>query len=273
MFERILGPSLKDKHTLLGIYAAAIAFYFILSIVPFLIMTFTLIGYLSPVDMSRAFADILAQAFPPEARIDTASIIQTVKKSSGGGFMTVSFLVALWTSWNFMLSWVDAMQFIFSNTDRIRNRSWKEWVKSILILVVWMLTFVLTAYLLILSPMVEKWLQSFDFVTQFALFLWAIIRYGSLFIVLYLAFRLSYSLVTTSPSRRKWLRQGSILAALGWMGVSFVFSNILPHIWNQNALYGALGSIVATMVWAYCVAWVMIGGACWVVRFSPGDKK
>ena len=62
--------------------------------------------------------------------------------------------------------------------------------------------------------------------------------------------------------------QGGTFAAFGWLAISYIFAYILPVVWKQNVLYGAMGSIVATLLWAYSCAWSVLLGACWTSRFS-----
>jgi uncharacterized BrkB/YihY/UPF0761 family membrane protein len=64
------------------------------------------------------------------------------------------------------------------------------------------------------------------------------------------------------------VRDGALVASLGWIACSLVFSNVLPHLLSMNLVYRALGSVVIILFWAQACAWSVIGGACWMVRFA-----
>jgi len=98
--------------------------------------------------------------------------------------------------------------------------------------------------------------------------LWILARYITLFVILYVSFYSTYRTVAKTNYTISALREGAAMGAVGWILVSFIFSRLLPQMWNQSAIYGALGSLIATMIWAYATAWVMVLGACWIVRFG-----
>ena len=67
------------------------------------------------------------------------------------------------------------------------------------------------------------------------------------------------------PSRRiakwRWLSVGSVVAGLGWLAVSSLFSWYLGNFANYNATYGALGAVVGLMMWMWLSTIVVLVGA------------
>ncbi|MDZ4815414.1 MAG: YihY/virulence factor BrkB family protein [Verrucomicrobiota bacterium] len=254
------------KSPVFGSFAAALAFYFILSMIPFLVVTFKVIGQFSPLNLADQIIDMLGRALPRESHDAIEPMIQSAREAASGGFMTLTFFIAIWTSNNFMLTWVHSLQFIFSEKGMPSNIL-KKYLWSFLLLLLWMAALVLTAWFLVMAPVVQGWLE-LSRISKVTVTLWILARYITLFVILYVSFYSTYRTVAKTNYTISALREGAAMGAVGWILVSFIFSRLLPQMWNQSAIYGALGSLIATMIWAYATAWVMVLGACWIVRFG-----
>ena len=67
------------------------------------------------------------------------------------------------------------------------------------------------------------------------------------------------------PSREhakwRWLSWGAVLATLGWMAASWLFSFYLQNFADYNATYGSLGAVVGLMMWTWISVIILIVGA------------
>ena len=67
------------------------------------------------------------------------------------------------------------------------------------------------------------------------------------------------------PNRRNKLLTslpGALLASLGWLLFSDVFSIYVSHFGNYSTIYGSLSAVAIAMLWLYtCMAIVFYGGA------------
>jgi len=273
MFKKLLGPSLSVKIGWLGSFAAALAFYFILCLVPFLVVTMSVMGNLFSVDIGPQVAIIISEMIPPESRIDPQTVLDSVKKGSGSGLMTVSFLLAVWTSTNFMNELARAIHFIFAESMDDMSGGWARRVKSFILLLVWVLALIVTALLLVVAPIVEWHLSHLRYISSLAMQGWALAHYGLAFFLMFVAVYLTYRLVPTRPIPWRLVCQGCWIAVIGWLGTSFVFAKVMPAIWAASAFKGALSSILATLFWAYSCAWSLLLGACWIERWRGKKQK
>lgn len=263
----LLGPRLENKIELLGSFAAALAYCFILSIVPFLVVAMTLMHQCFHIDLTQPITAALMTLLPPDTQITPASIIASVKRGTAGGLQTASFFLALWTTASFMDTLARTLHFIFSTEEQTKT-TWRFWLRSLMFLALWATTFVLVSLLLVVSPAISRGLSHLGLISKVTLVLWTGGSNVLLFIILYWAFRLSYQISAPWRIQRTVLRQGAFLATLGWMGVWFTFTQILPYTWHASVFRGALSSIIATLLWAYASAWTIIVGACWITRFD-----
>jgi membrane protein len=254
---------------LVSTYAAALSFYFVLSLVPFLVVSTTIINQISPFDLTTEFGEILKTILPPTSGLDSSSIVEAAKMNADNGFKTIGFLLAVWTSTGFMTMLFSALHLIFDSKHRTLPPSGLlPQLKSLILLFIWMNTLLLTAFCFIFSVLLQKDMMETFFHPWVATTSGWIMRDLSVFVILAIAFMLTYLVISPPGVSLRLHIQGATFSAMGWIIISYIFADVLPLVWQQNVLYGALGSIVATLLWAYSCAWSVLIGACWASRFS-----
>jgi YihY family inner membrane protein len=300
MFDWLYGPILCDKVGRLGTYAAALAYCFVLSIIPFLVVTFTLGTELTHQNLVTAYSDLLVDILPSEkenpflhglgishaanpaqaesqervARVENLSgqIIQTLESSSHRGLATIGFILAVYTSFNLMNQIVRTLLFIYDDPRRPGDWTWPIVFKTLALFIIWMFLLLIFAAASVITPVLEKILSQ----AQLDPALWTdpilVMRNVAGMAFLYGAFFLTYLLVPTKHYTHHEVRNASLVASTGWVICSLVFSYVLPKMMRTNAVYEALGSVVIILLWAQACAWSVIIGACWMVRFPSGRK-
>jgi uncharacterized BrkB/YihY/UPF0761 family membrane protein len=296
MFERLYGPVLAPKVDRLGTYAAALGYCLVLSLIPFLLVTFTLGTQLTHLDLVGAYSDLLGDILPadvspvshplattktefPEgsaqerARSLSTRILRTLQTRSHGGLATqIGFLFAVYTSFNLMTQIVRTLLFIFDDHRRPLVWTWRIGLKTLALFGIWMFVLLLMAVCSILTPVIESVLAQLHLDPG----LWTkpllVARNLIGMAALYGAFFLTYLLVPSKSYRLRQVRNGSLVAVSGWMLCSLLFAYVLPNLWRANSVIEALGSIVIILLWAQACAWSVILGACWMIRFPVRRK-
>ena len=300
MFNWLYGSVLAAKADRLGTYAAALAYCLVLSLIPFLVVTFTVATELTHESLVTAYSELLAEILPSENPMEatqvpeeknrplteeerqqrteraaniSAQILKTLQRSSRGGLATVGFLFALYTSFNLMNQIVRTLAFIFDDARRAHEWSWLMVTKTIALLVIWMFLLFIFAISAVVGPVIEKMLSDAGLNPDkwTTTYLWVRDLVGIAF--LFGAFFLTYLMVPTKRYRLSQVRNGSLVASLGWVICSLLFSYVLPNMYRTNAVYEALGSIVIILLWSQACAWSVIIGACCMVRFPGGRRK
>lgn len=68
-----------------------------------------------------------------------------------------------------------------------------------------------------------------------------------------------------APCRAKaqwsWLTPGTLLTALGWLGLFLGFGFYLTRVADYNATYGSLGAVVALLTFVYLASYIFLFGA------------
>ena len=277
MFKWLYGPVLITKVDRLGTYAAALAYCFVLSMVPFLALTFALGMRVSAhLDLDRyaeGYAEVLNDIIPTDNPGETKRIFEAVQHaySSQGGIVTVGFILAAYTSFNLMEQIIRTLLFIFDDPLRSHQWSWSIVWKTIGLLFIWMFLLLLISITAVEASVLQNLSSHFIFssVTK------ALVRVLHALIVisaLFGTFFLTYYFVPIRRHQTRLVVEGSLVATCGWVVCSLLFAYVLPKILHASAAYIALGSVVAILLWAQSCAWSVISGACWIVRFAPRGK-
>ena len=276
MFKWLYGPVLFPKADRLGTYAAALAYCFVLSLIPFLVVTFA-VGMEISTELALGkhyaehYAEVLGGIIPMENPEDMARIFTAVEHSTRGGLVTIGFLLAIYTSFNLMMQIVRTLVFIFDDPRRSREWNWTVVVKTIALLFIWMCLLLLISISAVEAAVLRHLLDRF-LLSGLSKALVNGLQVMVVISALFGTFFLTYYLVPTQAYQRKYVVEGSLLASCGWIACSLIFASVMPEILKASAAYIALGSVVAILLWAQACAWSVILGACWIVRFSPRGK-
>jgi YihY family inner membrane protein len=268
MWKLLLGAHLVKKVDLLGTYAAALAYSFVLSVVPFMVVAFALTSQLVGTLNPRTYQHTLESILPLAENSPFLQHILTAVQTFGhnGWARGIGLLFAIYTSFNLMNQIVRTLVFILDDSRRPFEWSWKVFSKTVALLAVW--TFLLLT--LTISSVLGI------FIYHNAAFLTRPLRVASdlgLIVSLFAAVFATFYLVPNKRPRLRDVRDGALVAAVGWIACSLVFADVLPRFLGANLVYQALGSIVIILLWSQSCAWSLIVGACWMVRFGARARR
>lgn len=270
MFQNLIwGPHLAEKSVLFKSFAASIGYYLILSIAPFLAVVFGVSDYFLHIDLTEPITQILQQVLPPEGNINIKGIVRAATSAGGGGLLTITFIIAIWTTNQFMHELVRALHFIFATETLLPKMSFRSIISSLSLIMVWGGVLAFFSVFMLLAPSIERFIESLALISRPALTLWSITRYFVGFVLMVIAVGTTYHIADGYKHPMKLRVQSSLLVAASWIGVVYGFTHILPTLWSASVIHGALGSLIAMLLWAYVSAWVLLLGACLIVRRSP----
>lgn len=261
----LLGRRLQGKFTMLPSFAAAMAFYFLVSLVPFLIVVSRGLAAVFSANLAPELIGFLRDILPPESKLRPDALIASVSQGSHG-LAAASTLLAIWTASSGLNEMTRAVHFLFSDPERPHPGGWGRRAKAFGVLAIWALAIGAGAIAFVILPLAQGQLARFGAARLLPPAFASIVRYPAAFAMLFAAFTSTYVYVPEkSPS---WLSaaQGGAAAAAWWSGVSLLFSYLLPKIWHVSLFNGAMSSVLAILIWAYCGAWGVLAGAVWTVR-------
>lgn len=241
------------------VVAAALSFYFLLSLVPLIIVFSSLLGYLPLPNVFGKLLDLMATFVPPDAMALVQKIVTSVLTPHRGGLLSFGVLGYLWSSSGGFSAMIEALN--IANDVEISRSWWRDRMQALL------LTFT-TGGLLLLSLLLIAVGPSFGHMMTLVFpvppsfgKLWRTFHFLITFITFLLAILLLYLL---GPNKKmKFVKElpGAVLAVVGWFAGSFGFSFYLRHVSNYNATYGSLGAVIVLLLWFYIVSIAILTGA------------
>jgi membrane protein len=255
------------KLALLDSAAAEVAFFLALSLVPVVGIAIALVSRWFPVGLSASIGKVLRDVLPAESPV-AGEVLRWARSSTSKGWLTVGFLLALWSSFRFMSLCLHALSSMISGDVRSSAWTWRSTARSLLLLGVWMVALVATALFLLVAPSIQRGLLGFSALSDLSSSAFSVLRVLLVPAILFGAIWLTYRVAAGTRSGSLRVALVALLSSLGWIGASLGFSFAVPLLWGAARLYGTLGSVVLFLIWAYLIAWILLLGGLLLAR--PG---
>ncbi|WP_270506875.1 YihY/virulence factor BrkB family protein [Paraclostridium sordellii] len=237
--------------------AAAMSYYLLLSIFPFLIFMINLLGFIPIIHINKflySFDDLI----PRTAFIMVQSIIDSAVSQKSISLTVMSFTFTLWSSSRAVRVFIKGINKSYNVLE----------TRSFLKLIIISFYFTVELIVLIVSSMVfllygEKvGYVIFKFLGLSKIFIptWNLFRYS---FVIAITIWIVSSLFRYGPNKKIPLIEampGAILSIFGWILVSVVFSFYTNNFSNYQVIYGSIGGIIALLTWFYLSSWIMLLG-------------
>ena len=253
-----LAASVSSHHT--GAYAAQAAYFFVLSLIPIILLLLTLVQF-TPVTQPDVMAAV-KQVFPRSVEGLIVSIVNQVYAQSGT-VIPVTIVVALWSAGKGVLAMTSGLNLIYENTES-RNYIYLRFRASFYT-VIFILAIVLSLTLSVFGNSIS--LVVYKHVPVLTKVMDLIIRIRTLLtlVVLTLFWDLVYKFLPDrthlSKTTMKQQLPGAVFTSCGWLLMSFVFSIYLDIFTGFTDMYGSLTTIILIMLWLYfCMYIILLGG-------------
>ncbi|MEC0277223.1 YihY family inner membrane protein [Bacillus halotolerans] len=236
--------------------SAELAYFFLLSLFPFLIFMLTLTAYL-PISTDDVLG-VIKQYAPGSAMSLVESITHQTLNDRNGGLLSFGIIAALWSASNGMNAIVRSLNHAYEVEE---NRSFIIVRLTSIFLTIAMVFTILVALLLPIFGRQIGMLAA-DFVGASDLFLsiWTAIRWGVSPLVLLIVFSALYVIAPNKKLSLRFVMPGALFAAIGWIVVSTLFSFYVSTFANYSATYGSIGGIIVLMIWFYLSGILIILG-------------
>jgi len=235
-----------------GRSAAALSYYFTLTIFPFFICASVILGTLN-IQESDAFE--LLEGVIPDAAFSTLSDYLNYIATSGAELMFTIGLVAMLTSSS------AAFRSFIGITGEIQGKMRISGFWGLIVSIVFSVLFLVAIYGSALIVISGEWLTHFlgnHFnIVEFAA-IWSWIRFLLLFLLLFIVIYSVY-LISAPKNATKMSRiPGALAASVILVATSMLFSRLITASIRYEVLYGSLASFIILMVWLYMCSLILI---------------
>ena len=240
-----------------GVQSAALAFYLLFMIFPFLIFISSLLGLL---DLNiTAILLSLGEILPR----DVVDIIRAYLLYVGDNPSPKLLLFGLFFSIWFPMRATNALMVSVRTAYHLGppQRAVVHRLKTLLYTVVLISAIALTLTLMTVGDRLLSYAVGNFHLPPLLAELWARMRFPAAAVVGYFTLSFLYALAqdVRQPWRSVW--PGTLAALAAWMALSWLYAMYVDNFANYSLLYGSIGTVIVLMIWLYMSATVLILGA------------
>ena len=257
-FKQRLHKMLKSIALLkIPIHSANACYFIILSVFPTLLLLVGLLRYtpLDAIDLLQLLEGVIPAALRPEAE----NLILSTYRSASKTVVGLSAVTALWSASRGIYGLLTGMNAVYGVGE---NRGWLYTritcvVYTFVFLLVLLLTLVLHVFGSALVDMLERSrlpiLRLLSGIIDLRFFL-----------LVFLQTVLFCAMYTTLPNRQSRFTAalpGALLASVGWLVFSQLFSLYVEYFSGYANLYGSVYAVILSMLWLYFCVQILFYGA------------
>ncbi|WP_088103951.1 YihY/virulence factor BrkB family protein [Halalkalibacter urbisdiaboli] len=237
-------------------WAATLAYYFMLSIFPFMIFIIALIPYFH-LDVGQVQAFILDYVPEELAELFTTTIIEVISEPKGG-LLSFGILATIWAASNGLNALIRAVNRSYK-IEETRNFFLLRLV-SMMMTIGMILVIVVTLLLPVFGDIIIHTIEGLLFITPETIDLLHKLRWIVGIGMMTFFLMLLYLIAPNVKLKLKQVIIGAITATVGWQIISFVFSTYVSNFGNFTATYGSLGGVIILMLWFFLTGLMLVIG-------------
>ena len=240
------------------LYASHASFFIALAVFPTLVLFMGLLRYtgLDAQLLTEMLHGILPTALMPAAQ----RLIQNTYNASTGTILSISAVTALWSASRGiqgLRAGLNAIYGVEEDRGYFRTR-----ILSVFYTVAFLLTLLLTLVLHVFGTSLQQWLPLSE--SPLLRFLESIVDLR-FFLLLAIQTGLFTAMFAVLPNQRHRLIDafpGAVLASIGWLIFSQLYSVYVEHFAGLSTVYGNVYAVALSLLWLYfCICIVFYGGA------------
>jgi membrane protein len=258
-----------DNHTLQ--MAAALSYYFVLSLFPALIFLSAIVTYLPLPDLFGQALALMSRFVPADSMGVVRKVLSDVVAPNRGALLSFGLVGLLWSASGGFSAAIEALNIAY---DAEENRPfWVTRPLAVGLTLVLGLLLLTALAVMIVGPHFGEWLAGRMHLSQIWIWLWPAVHWTIAVAFTVLAVEALYFLAPNVKQRFWATLPGAVLAVGFWIALSYGLGIYFRRFANLNKTYGALGAVVALMVWLYWTGFAMLVGAELNAELAKKTKK
>jgi len=245
---------LKDD---LATQAAALSYYFLFSLFPFVLFLLALVTLLPGVQGIEDW--LLARArevMPGGAYSMVESVVQGLLAQPRSGLLSLGAALALWGASAAVLGTMTALNVAYGVPER---RAWWRRRLAAIVIVVAMSFLMILAFVLAVSsgPLATRVAEALGPAGGLALLAanWLVALAAITLVIATI-----YHVCPDVDFPWRWFSPGSVLFTIGFAVTTSAFSYWVSHFGTYDKTYGSLGAVIILLLWMYLIAFLMLLG-------------
>ncbi|WP_036833717.1 YihY/virulence factor BrkB family protein [Pontibacillus litoralis] len=239
------------------ILAAAQAYYYLLSIVPLLILVLAIVPYFN-IDPDRA-VQMITNSIPGETGAVFEETIVDLVSVPKEGLLTFGIIGTIWTASSGMTAFIKAANEAYNVEE---TRSFVKVKALSVLLTLGMIVALGVALLLpVFGEVIIQLINRIISIPDSVMGGLSFARWGISFVVMSTILILLYRFAPNKRLPYKHIFPGACVATVLWLLISLGFSYYISNFGNYSATYGSLGGVIILMVWFFLIGLIFVIGA------------
>lgn len=240
-------------------FAAQLSFYFLLSIVPILLLISQILTMVFEQDLEDAVGWLIDYFGNSPMTQQIEGLV--LGSGSGSGAMSVVFIfVAIWAASRAQFSLMRITNFTFTEGQSTGKGFFRDRIRAMKTMAMILILIIFAIVVLMYGNVILKLVLKIVGKEAAAGKIWLILRWPIAIVLYFFMISYIYYVLPSEKIKFKEIIPGSIFAAIGLLLVTALYSNYVSTVANYNVLYGSLATIVALLFWFYFLAWVLCLG-------------
>ena len=237
--------------------ATKLTFYIVLSAFPLTIVILEIIR-ITKVTNTSLFLD-LTKFFPTAVTEFVQFIFSDVSVNNSGTILPLAIFIALWSSSRGINALIQSLSLAY----RVKEK--RNFIITRLIAFAYTFAFlvvlILTGALIIFGNRIYQFAVGFVTEPTYLEISVDIIRYAFTILLSIIFFNGLYNIVPIKGNKFMSALPGTIVATVGWIGISALFSVYVNLSTSLSYMYGSLTDIIIVLLWLYtCSIVIIVGG-------------
>lgn len=249
-------------------FAAQVAFYLLLSIVPIIILVTQILGLFN-ISLNTAF-DLMEEYTGRQL----SNLVSSLFEFESVGFGNLIFVViALWAGSRVSFSIMRITNYTMTDGTSTGKNYIVDRLRAIKTMIFTIITVVFAIIILVYGQLILDVVLDILNIDEGILYesIWMSLRWVLGGVLYFLMVGYNYWIMPSVRVTFRSILPGSLFASVGMLVVTLAYSKYASSLANYDVLYGALSSVIALMIWFYLMAWVMFLGILCNKVWSESD--
>ncbi|HET6872459.1 MAG TPA: YihY/virulence factor BrkB family protein [Sporolactobacillaceae bacterium] len=244
--------------------SAQLAFYFLLSLFPLLIVLLTLLPFLH-LKPDPVIQWLISNA-PGEASALIEANVRPLLTKASGGLLSLGILATLWSASNATSALFRALNKAYYVEES--RPYWKVKIMAIMLTIGMVMVIAVTLALPVFGNLILTWASRLILFPPIVAGVLNIIRWVLGSVIMLLVLMLLYYIAPDVRLEWSYVLPGAVVATVGWQLISLGFSYYISSFANYTSTYGSLGGVILLMMWFFLTGFIlMVGGEVNAVYF------
>ena len=263
------GQDINKKHTLQ--MAAALAYYFVISLFPALILFSAILAYLPVHDLLNQTFVLIGGFIPKDTLNLVEKVLSSVVSPNRSTFLSFGILGTLWTASGGFSAMIEALNIAYEVEET--RPFWRTRPLAVGLTIIIGVLLLIALAVMIVGPNFGQWLAarlhlSWMFAAVWPLVHWTVAVGFAVLSVEWLYF------LAPNVKQRFWSTLPGALVSVGcWLALSYGLGVYFRSFANFDKTYGTLGAAIALMVWLYWTGFSVLLGAELNCQLAKESRK